>query len=416
VERRHAPVVAATGRLLGLGQRRADHHRVGPAGDGLGDVAAGAHAAVGDDVAVLTRLQQVLDAGGRGIGYGRGLRHAHAEHAARGAGGAWPDAHEHAGRPRAHQVQRRLVARAAAHDRGDRLARDELLEVERLDDGRDVLCRDDGPLDDEDVEAGLERDRVVLAHALRCQRGGREHAGRLDLLDALRDQLGLDRLRVELLHELGGLARSRLRDALELLVGIGVARPDALEVEHRQPAQLADRDRDRRRDDAVHRGGEEGEFEQVGPELPADIDILGVARAPARHDRDVIEPVGASRLLAPPYLDLHRVGSLRCLAPLRQDPGARVAAAWVSGGVLVSVSNAQRHPMLATGSARSPEGCRRVSSGLGRCERGDLDQTREALHLARIEHSRLFVLGARGTAGDGVAERIGEGALGAAGG
>src|SRR6478609_8338917 len=93
----------------------------------------------------------------------------------------------------------------------------------------------------------------------------------------------------------------------------------------------------------------------------------------------------ASRVLAPPYLDLHRVGSLRCLAPLRQDPGARVAAAWVSGGVLVSVSNAQRHPMLATGSARSSHARPRLRSGLGRCELGDFDESREALHLARVE-------------------------------
>ncbi len=224
-----------------------------------------------------------------------------------------PDADEHAGGAGAHQVQRRLVARAAADDRRDRLARDELLEVERLDHRRDVLGGDDRALDDEDVEPRLERDRVVLAHPLRRERGGGEHARGLDLLDALRDQLGLDRLRVELLHELRRLAGRRLRDALELLVGVRVARPDALEVEHREAAELADLDRDRRRDDAVHRRGEQRQLEQVGPELPADVDILGVARAPARHDRDVIEPVGASRLLAPPDLDLHRVGSLRSL-------------------------------------------------------------------------------------------------------
>src|SRR6185436_18401404 len=115
--------------------------------------------------------------------------------------------------------------------------------------------------------------------------------------------------------------------------------------------------------------------------LPADVHILGVTCAPARHDRDVIEPVGASRLLSPPYLDLHRVGSLRCSAPLRQDPGARMAAAWVSGGLLVSMSNAQRHPMLATGSAPpDPRSC----SGLGRCELGHFDQRRKPLHLAGI--------------------------------
>src|SRR5436190_1902357 len=43
VERGHAPVVAVAGGLVCARERRADHHRVGPAGDGLRDVAARAH-------------------------------------------------------------------------------------------------------------------------------------------------------------------------------------------------------------------------------------------------------------------------------------------------------------------------------------------------------------------------------------
>src|SRR4051794_17556225 len=53
MESRHAPVVAATGGLLGTSQGRADHHGVRSDGDRLGDVAAGPHAAVGDHVAVV---------------------------------------------------------------------------------------------------------------------------------------------------------------------------------------------------------------------------------------------------------------------------------------------------------------------------------------------------------------------------
>src|SRR5579871_6241948 len=48
VERRHAPVEAVAGRLQRSRQRRSDHHRIGAADDGLRDVAARAHAAVGD--------------------------------------------------------------------------------------------------------------------------------------------------------------------------------------------------------------------------------------------------------------------------------------------------------------------------------------------------------------------------------
>ena len=64
VERRHAPVVAVAGRLVGARERRADHHRVGAAGDRLGDVAAVAHAAVGDHLA-RTRRSRACAASGR---------------------------------------------------------------------------------------------------------------------------------------------------------------------------------------------------------------------------------------------------------------------------------------------------------------------------------------------------------------
>ena len=170
----------------------------------------------------------------------------------------------------------------------------------------------------------------------------------------------------------------------------------------------------RRRDDAVHGRGEQRQLEQVRPELPADVDVLGVARAPARHDRDVVEAVGAPGLLAPPDLDLHR--AIPPLSrPSRQDPGALVGAAWVSGGVRVSMSNAQRHPMLARRSALPGRAPVRSPSGLAGASSATSTSAGESLHLAGIEHAGLLVLGARGTAGDGIAERLGERALRARG-
>jgi len=62
------------GRLNGAGERRADHDRVGAAGDGLGDVAALAHAAISDDVYVDARLVEVAHARSRDVGDRRGLR------------------------------------------------------------------------------------------------------------------------------------------------------------------------------------------------------------------------------------------------------------------------------------------------------------------------------------------------------
>src|SRR5918996_3705387 len=105
VERRHSPVVAAARRLVGTGERRPDHHRVRAAGDRLRDVAARAHPAVRDHVAVPARLVQVL-APGRGRVRDRGgLGHSHPEDTPCGACVPRTNAHQDAHGARPHQVQ-----------------------------------------------------------------------------------------------------------------------------------------------------------------------------------------------------------------------------------------------------------------------------------------------------------------------
>ena len=84
-------------------------------------------------------------------------------------------------------------------------ALDESVEVERLVVARDVLGRDDRALDDEDVEAAGKRGLEVALAVLRGERGRGKHATVLDLPDALRDELGLDGLLVDLLHLEGRL-------------------------------------------------------------------------------------------------------------------------------------------------------------------------------------------------------------------
>ncbi len=169
-----------------------------------------------------------------------------------------------------------------------------------------MFAGDDRPLDHEHVEARLHRDLVVVEHALRGQRGRDHDLLLLDLADALRDQLRLDRLPVDLLHLARGELLRQRRDPLQLLVGVLVAGEDALEVQHRQAAQLADDASALGRDDAVHRRGEHRQLELVGPELPRDVDVVGVARAPRGHDRDVVEAICAAALLAASDLYLHR--------------------------------------------------------------------------------------------------------------
>ena len=197
MERGHAPVEAVTGRFVGARERRADHDGVGAERDRLGDVAAVAHAAVGDHERVVAGLEHVRRARVRDVRDRSRLRDADTEHPARGAGSAGADADEHAGGAGAHQVQAGVIGRAAADDDGHFEGGDELLEVQRLGDGRDVFAGDDGALDHEHVETGLERELVIAQHALRCQRRGDDDLLLLDLLDPLRDQLGLDRLLVD---------------------------------------------------------------------------------------------------------------------------------------------------------------------------------------------------------------------------
>src|SRR3954471_13020210 len=153
MEGRHAPVEAPARSLLGAGKWRADHHRVRSDGDRLRDVAPGPHPAVGDHVAVVARLHHVLTAGGGHVGDRSGLRHPDPEDAAGGAGGAGADAHQDADGTGPHQVQAGVVGGAAADDTGHVEVGDELLQVERLGLGRDMLGRDHGPLNDHDVQS-----------------------------------------------------------------------------------------------------------------------------------------------------------------------------------------------------------------------------------------------------------------------
>src|ERR1700743_1826242 len=79
--------------------------------------------------------------------------------------------------------------------------------------------------------AGPARRLIVRADLLGGQRRRGSDAVGLDLLDAPRDQLRLDRLAIDVLHLARGDVRREGGNALELLLGVLVAAVDALEVE-----------------------------------------------------------------------------------------------------------------------------------------------------------------------------------------
>ena len=126
---------------------------------------------------------------------------------------------------------------------------------------------------------------------------------RPDLLDPAADEVFPDRLRVDLLQppgrrrvvQLGRLGQQRLR-----VIEPG---PQALQVQRREPAELADSDRGGGRDDAVHRRHDQRQVEPVRVDLPGDRDLVLVPGPPGRHDADLVERVRAPAALAPP--DLH---------------------------------------------------------------------------------------------------------------
>ena len=86
-----------------------------------------------------------------------------------------------------------------------------------------------------------------------------------------------------------------------------------------QPAVLPEGDRRRRRHHRVHRRGDDRHLEVVGVDLPVEGDLLGVARAPGRGHRDVVEGVGPTAALASPDLDL--VHPVRVREEDRRAPG-----------------------------------------------------------------------------------------------
>src|ERR1019366_2100495 len=229
------------------------HHRVGATGDGLGDIAALTHAAVGDDVHVDTRLVEVAHPRTGDVSDGRRLRDADTKYRPRRAGVALSDAHQHTRGTGAHEVQCGLVARATTDDRRDLELADELLQIERLGSLRDVLGGDDGPLDHEDVETGLGDGGGHPSGTLRRDRRGRHDAGTLHLGDARGDELELDGLQVHLLHASSRLVVVEFTDLVKERHRVLVAGPESFEVQDTETTETADLNRGRGRHGAVHR-------------------------------------------------------------------------------------------------------------------------------------------------------------------
>ena len=106
----------------GLGCRRedrADHDGVGATGEGLGDVAAEAHATVGDDGHAVAAAAQVVVTRGGAVAGCSDLGHADTQHRARRARRTGTDTDEQPFDAGVHELERRRVIDAVAGDHGD---------------------------------------------------------------------------------------------------------------------------------------------------------------------------------------------------------------------------------------------------------------------------------------------------------
>ena len=166
---------------------------------------------------------------------------------------------------------------------------------------------------DEQINARVHDRAPVLLHALRRELAGNDHAGLAQLLEARRDERGLDRLGVDALEGRNRLLLAQVSDVVEDRGGVLVSGPQAVQVEHADTAEAAKGDRSLRTHHRVHRGRHQRGVDVVGVDLPADVDILGVTGTPRGHEGDIVQRVGAASALA--TTDFHFVAHDPILLP-----------------------------------------------------------------------------------------------------
>ena len=141
-----------------FGEGAADHDGVRAAGERLADVAAFAHAAVGDDRNVARCFLEISVARRGAIDRRGDLRDAEPKDAARSAGGARSDADQDRGRTAFHDLEGGVVTDGVADDDRDPHVAAKFRELERFVFGRNVPDRRDGALHDKNVGTRFLRD------------------------------------------------------------------------------------------------------------------------------------------------------------------------------------------------------------------------------------------------------------------
>ena len=289
---RHPPVRAAAGRLLGAGERGAEHQCIRAGRDRLGQLAAAPHPAIGDDRDIAAGLGQEGITRGRDVADRGHLRDADPEHLAGRARRAGTDADEDRRGALVHQREGGLrVGRVPDRD-GDRHVPGELRERERVVFGGEVAGRRDLALDEEQIGPVFSAERPEPPGRPRRRSDRRLRPGRVDLVETPNDQLLADRFTVGLGEQALDLVIGRRGDAIEDRGRFVVAGLDALEVQDREATEAGQRPGHPRIDDRVHRRGQDRDRKVDAAEGLAEIDVGRLDGVGTGCERDVLEPVG----------------------------------------------------------------------------------------------------------------------------
>ena len=203
--------------------------------------------------------------------------------------------------------------------------------------------------DNEQVDARVHDRTPMLLDALGRQLAGDDHPGLAQLRETLRDERRLDRLRVHALQSRNRFFLTEVRDLVKDRLGILVPGPQAIQIKDTDATEATECNGCLRTHHRVHGGRHEGQVHVIGVNLPADVDVLRVARAPGGHEGNVVQCVGAPTALAASDFDFvaHK--------PILLPPGRRCARPLPHASLLITPSKAQDVPNFRQ--VREPRTC-----------------------------------------------------------
>src|SRR5947207_15749497 len=198
-------MVATSWRFVRLGKRAAHHDRVCAACHRHANVAASAHAAVGDDRHIPRCFFEVSVSRCRAIDGGSHLRNPESEYTTRSASSSGPDTNQDRSRPALHYLESHIVPDCISHDHRDSHLAAKCFKSERLVLRRNVTDSGNRALHNENVRASFLRDPAKFGCALRNRTHGGYDTGVLDLAHTCRNEILLDRFLVNSLQQRSNL-------------------------------------------------------------------------------------------------------------------------------------------------------------------------------------------------------------------